>query len=107
MLYEPRRSIDLDQHLAADGFERRITVTVPGFSALPAFIRGTALIATAPGLLARRTMTGLSQFRPPVPCPELSMYMIWHARYQRDPAHSWLRDQLQACVRPALATIEQ
>lgn len=106
VLYEPRRSIDLDQHLAADGFERRITVTVPGFSALPAFIRGTALIATAPGLLARRTMTGLSQFRPPVPCPELSMYMIWHARYQRDPAHCWLRDQLQACVRPALATIE-
>ncbi len=102
VLYEPRRSLDLDQHLAAGGFERRITVTVPGFSALPSFIRGTALIATAPGLLERRTMTGLGHFRPPVPCPELSMYMIWHARYQQDPAHSWLRDQLEACVRPAL-----
>jgi DNA-binding transcriptional LysR family regulator len=107
VVYEPRRSIDLDQHLAADGIERRFTVAVPGFSALPAFIRGTALIATAPALLARRTMIGLRQFRLPVPCPELAMYMIWHVRYQQDPAHSWLRNQLEACVRPALATVLQ
>ena len=107
VLYEPRRSLDLDRHLAAEGFERRFRVTVPGFSALPAFIRGTDLIATAPGLLARRTMTGLGQFRPPVPCPELAMYMIWHARYQQDPAHSWLREQLQACVGPSLDTAER
>jgi DNA-binding transcriptional LysR family regulator len=105
VVYEPRRSLDLDQHLAAAGFERRITVAVPGFSALPAFLRGTRLIATAPTLLARRTMLGLSQFRPPVPCPDLAMYMIWHARYQQDPAHSWLREQLEACVRPALAMV--
>ena len=103
VLYEPGRSLDLDQHLAAKGFARRFTVTVPGFSALPAFIRGTALIATAPGLLARRTMTGLGQSRPPVPCPDLSMYMIWHARYNHDPAHCWLREQLASCVAPALA----
>jgi DNA-binding transcriptional LysR family regulator len=106
VLYEPRRSLDLDQHLAANGIDRRITLTVPGFSALPAFLRGTELIATAPRWLGRRTMTGLSQSRPPIPCPDLSMYMIWHARYQRDPAHSWLREQLLACVRPALASVE-
>ena len=105
VLYEPRRSLDLDQQLAAQGFERRFRVTVPGFSALPAFIRGTSLIATAPGLLARRTMTGLSHSRPPVPCPHFSMYMIWHARYQEDPAHSWLREQLLSCVSPALAEV--
>jgi len=103
VLYEPRRLLDLDQHLAAKGFERRFAVTVPGFSALPAFIRGTPLIATAPGLLARRTLIGFGQSRPPVPCPELAMYMIWHARYNRDRAHCWLRDQLLSCVAPALA----
>jgi DNA-binding transcriptional LysR family regulator len=105
VVYEPRRSLDLDRQLAAAGFERRITVAVPGFSALPAFIRGTALIATAPVLLARRTLVGLGQFRPPVPCPELAMFMIWHARYHQDPAHSWLRSQLEACVGPALAGV--
>jgi DNA-binding transcriptional LysR family regulator len=103
VLYEPRRSLDLDGHLAARGFSRRFRVTVPGFSALPAFIRGTAMLATAPGLLARRTMIGLTQCRPPVPCPDLSMYMIWHARYNQDPAHSWLRMQLLACVPDVLA----
>jgi DNA-binding transcriptional LysR family regulator len=105
VMYEPRRSLDLDQHLTAQGIERRFSVMVPGFSALPAFIRGTALIATAPGLLARRTMTGLSQSRPPVPCPNLVMYMIWHARFQQDPAHSWLREELLACVPTALAEL--
>ena len=98
VVYEPRRSLDLDRHLAAHGFARRFRVTVPGFSALPAFIRGTDLLATAPGLLARRTMTGLSQCRPPVPCLDLSMYMIWHARYNQDRAHSWLRGELLDCV---------
>jgi DNA-binding transcriptional LysR family regulator len=61
------------------------------------------MLATAPGLLARRTMIGLTQCRPPVPCPDLSMYMIWHARYNQDPAHSWLRMQLLACVPDVLA----
>jgi|SRR5450631_403615 DNA-binding transcriptional LysR family regulator len=98
VLYEQHRSLDFDEHLAARGFARRFRVTVPGFSALPAFIRGTELLATAPGLLARRTMTGLAQCRPPVPCLDLSMYMIWHARYTQDAAHTWLRKQLLACV---------
>ena len=31
------------------------------------------------------------------------MYLIWHARYQQDPAHRWLRAQLEAVVAPALA----
>jgi hypothetical protein len=31
------------------------------------------------------------------------MYLIWHARYQQDAAHRWLREQLQAVVGPALA----
>jgi len=103
VLYEPRRSLDLDRHLAAKGFDRRFSVTVPGFSALPALLRGTALLATAPGLLARHTLAGFGQSRPPVPCPNLTMYMIWHARYQRDPAHIWVREQLLSCVPPALA----
>ena len=103
VLYEPRRSLDFDEHLAARGFARRFRVTVPGFSALPAFIRGTGLLATAPGLLARRTMAGLAECRAPVPGLDLPMYMIWHARYNQDPAHSWLRKQLLACVPVALA----
>jgi hypothetical protein len=31
------------------------------------------------------------------------MYAIWHARYQQDAAHRWLRAQLDAVVGPVLA----
>ena len=103
VVYEPRRSLDLDQHLASKGLHRRFTVMVPSFSALPPFLRGTALLATVPGLLARQTFTGLASCPPPVSCPGNPMYAIWHARYQQDAAHRWLRAQLEAVVTPALA----
>ncbi len=103
VVYEPRRSLDLDQHLAARGLQRRYAVMVPSFRALPAFLRGTPLLATVPGLLGRQTFTGLASCPPPVDCPTMPMYAIWHARYQQDAAHRWLRAQLEAVVAPALA----
>ena len=103
VVYEPRRSLDLDQHLSAQGVGRRFALMVPSFSALPAFMRGTALLATAPGLLARHTLHSLASCAPPVPCPSMPMYLIWHVRYQQDAAHRWLRGQLEAVVAPVLA----
>lgn len=102
VVYEPRRSLDLDQHLAAQGLQRRFTVMVPSFSALPAFLRGTSLLATVPGLLARQTYTGLASCPPPVHCPSLPMYAIWHTRYQQDAAHRWLRAQLEGVTQSVL-----
>lgn len=102
VVYEPRRSLDLDQRLLAEGIARRFAVLVPEFSALPAFLRGTPLLATAPGLLSRRSMEGLASCEPPLPCPGLPMYALWHARHQQDEAHRWLRSQLLAVVGPAL-----
>ena len=105
VVYEPERSLDLDQHLAAKGLHRRFTVMVPTFGALPAFVRGTPLLTTVPSLLARHTLRGLASCPPPVPCPSMPMYLIWHARYQQDAAHRWLRSQLEAVVAPALAEV--
>lgn len=103
VVYDPRRSLDLDQHLAARGIQRRFAVMVPAFSALPAFVRGTSVLTTVPSLLGRHTLTGLASCPPPVTCPTMPMYLIWHARYQQDTAHRWLRAQLEAVVAPALA----
>lgn len=103
VVYAPNRPLDLDRHLAQQGVLRRFAVQVPGFSGLPSFIQGTQLLATVPGLLHQHLMRDLASVPVPVPCPEMPMYMIWHQRHQQDPAHQWLRQQLEAVALP-LAT---
>ncbi|WP_205960651.1 LysR family transcriptional regulator [Ramlibacter rhizophilus] len=102
VVYDPHRGIELDQRLEASGLHRRFAVMVPGFAALAAFLRGSELVATAPGLLARHTLTGLAHCEPPVPCEPLPMYALWHLRHQHEPAHQWLRAQLLEVVPLAL-----
>lgn len=104
VLYTPNRPLDLDAHLLRQGIERRFAVQVPGFAGLPSFMHGTPLLATVPGLLQHHLMRGLASAKVPVPCPEMPMYMIWHLRHQQDPAHQWLRQQLQAVAQPLVAT---
>lgn len=103
VVYEPRRALDLDQWLAARGVQRHFSVMVPGFAGLPSFIRGSELLATAPGMLQSHLLRGLQCAKVPVPCPTLPMYMIWHMRHQHDPAHRWLRAELEAVVGAALS----
>lgn len=103
VVYEPRRPLDIDQQLAARGVRRKMLVMVPGFGALPAFLRGSKLLATAPAGLAHHTLRGFGHAPVPVQCPPLPMYAVWHARYQQDPAHRWLRAQLDAVVAEEMA----
>jgi DNA-binding transcriptional LysR family regulator len=69
---------------------------VPGFGGLPAFLRGSPLLATAPALLHDSFMREFARAEVPTPCPSLPMYMIWHRRHQNDAAHRWLRERLDA-----------
>ena len=101
--YEAHRGLALDRQLAARGLHRRFAVRVPGFGALPAFVRGTPLLTTAPSLLGRTALSALASAPVPVPCPRLPMYLVWHARYQQDAAHRWLRAQMEDVVGAALA----
>ena len=91
VVYEPPRALELDQVLAARGVHRRFVATVPGFAGLPAFVHGSALLATAPSLLRQGLMRGLAWVAPPLPCPALPMYLVWHQRHQEDALHRWLR----------------
>jgi DNA-binding transcriptional LysR family regulator len=102
VVYDPPRALDLDQWLAASGIQRHFRVTVPGFAGLAPFIRGSALLATVPGRLHLHLMQGLGSASVPFEVPTMPMYMVWHKRYQQDPAHRWLRAQLEAVVGPAV-----
>jgi DNA-binding transcriptional LysR family regulator len=102
VVYQPRRSLDLDQTLAARGVQRRFAVMVPGFAGVPAFLRDSPLLCTAPSLLRQGIMAGFAQAEVPVPCPTLPMYLIWHRQHQADAAHRWLRERLLALASAAV-----
>lgn len=102
VVYEPHRTLHLDRTLEARGLRRRFTVMVPGFGALPAFLRGSPLLATAPSLLADHFLSDFGTCAVPTPCPPLPIYLIWHRRHQDDAAHRWLREQL-ALTTPQVA----
>jgi DNA-binding transcriptional LysR family regulator len=97
-------ALDFDRRLEAKGVARDIAIRVAGFSGVTAFLRGSDMLATLPGLLRRSALQGLAC--QPVPLTDISvelpLYMAWHRRDQQDGRHIWLRAQLQAAAQEAL-----
>ena len=95
--------VQLDEILVAMGLNRRVVAIVPHYIALPALIRGTDLIGHTRLRLVNvlRSSSNLVVF--PIPArirvPELSFEEIWHARYEDDPGHRWLRELIIDAVR--------
>lgn len=98
VLYQPRRSLDVDQWLLEHGVQRHIVATVPGMAGLGALLRGGPWLATAPSLMARGALRGLAAAPVPVDTPPLPMYLAWHQRHQADPVQRWLRGEVEAEV---------
>jgi DNA-binding transcriptional LysR family regulator len=99
--HEDGRALDIDDHFAARGLQRRAGATVPAFGGVAALLRGGAWIATLPSLLGRTALQGLAQAPLPLAAPTMPMFMAWHRRQHEDPAHRWLR----AAVGAVAATI--
>jgi DNA-binding transcriptional LysR family regulator len=102
VVYEPNRATDLDRALAEQGIDRRFAVMLPGFASVPAFLRDSALLAAAPGLMARGQLSDFASVPMPLPCPTLPMYLIWHRRQHQDPAQRWLRAEVERLLPAAV-----
>lgn len=76
------------------GLKRRVMVEVPRFLAAPSLIAQSDLILTLPKRMALRFSQThpLQLIEPPLSIPCFGMYLMWHDRYQKDPAHQWFRD---------------
>jgi DNA-binding transcriptional LysR family regulator len=86
------------------GRKRRVVLSVPHFLFIPEVLARTDLAAMLPSRLVKGRCDGLKILAPPIPIPPYDMAMIWHERTHRDPAHSWLREQLiRMCRRSASA----
>ena len=83
----------VDDALAPLGLRRTIAVTTPHFAAVPFMLKGARLLSTVPQPAARifAEWFGLATSPVPVVLPDVDVSMLWHASYDHDPAHRWLR----------------
>ncbi|MFA5958198.1 LysR family transcriptional regulator [Hyphomicrobium sp.] len=86
----------VDEALERLGLSRKIALVTPRFVAVPFLVAGAAVVTTMHARLAHyfAEELGLSLSPPPVELPELKSWLLWHASYDTDPAHIWLRDTI-------------
>ena len=91
-LREGERGV-VDEALARLGLGRTVALTTPRFLAVPFLVAGAPVVTTMHARLARlfAASLGLSLSPVPVELPEVPVSLLWHASYDRDPAHAWLR----------------
>ncbi|AZM93789.1 LysR family transcriptional regulator [Streptomyces sp. W1SF4] len=90
----------MDDALTARGLERRVAAAGPTASFALQLALATDLVVTLPDAVTRtgREELGLVTLPPPLPLPEVPLYLLWHQRYDDDHAHTWLRDLAAATV---------
>ncbi|HET9105715.1 MAG TPA: LysR family transcriptional regulator [Steroidobacteraceae bacterium] len=93
--YEDGRRLEFDELLEDRGLSRAMGVAVPNFGGIAAFLRGTDMLASLPSLLRLGALAGFGMAALPLSAPEVSMYAVWHRRHHEDPAHAWLRAELE------------
>ena len=83
----------VDDALAKLGLKRSIALITPRFLAVPFLVRAAPVITTMHEQLAHlfAQSLSLSLSVPPLDLPDLPIWLLWHASYDHDPAHLWLR----------------
>ena len=83
----------VDEALTKFGLRRTVALTTSRFMVVPFLVAAAPVITTMPARIARffAASLGLSLSPAPVKLPEPSASLVWHASYDRDPAHMWLR----------------
>ena len=97
-----------DELIEDAGIKRRIRLRVPHFVALADILESSDLIATVPEAFAIRSVKhfSLTYVPHPIDLPPIEIGLFWHARYHRDPANRWLRDELVSHFRGAESSRE-
>jgi DNA-binding transcriptional LysR family regulator len=92
----PGRSVRgiVDEALEKLGLRRSVALTTPRFLTVPSLVARAPVIVTMQARLARRFAAelGLSLSPPPVELGEVMVSLLWHASYDHDPGHTWLRE---------------
>ncbi|MFD1151341.1 LysR family transcriptional regulator [Saccharothrix hoggarensis] len=88
----------VDEALHATGHRRTVVTVVDGFGAALALANASDLVATVPERHTAPLRQGMRAFELPFRAPEVVVSLLWHVRFDADPAHRWLRARvLDAC----------
>jgi DNA-binding transcriptional LysR family regulator len=84
----------VDDALEKLGLRRTVVLTTPRFLAVPSLVARAPVVVTMHARLARffAAELGLSLSKPPVELQDVAVSLLWHASYDHDPAHAWLRE---------------
>ncbi len=95
----------VDTKLGAIGRRRRVALRVPHFLVAPMIVARTDLLLTAPTELAAELAAHypLQILASPLALASFTLQLIWHERFDDDPAHRWLRDSLVSSAKEASA----
>ncbi|MFO1219262.1 MAG: LysR family transcriptional regulator [Burkholderiaceae bacterium] len=87
----------IDQHLAARGLARTISVRSAHFGLIPLMVAQSLLVLTTGRQFCSRYVDALPLriVRCPVDFPPLVYYQLWHDLTHRSPAQRWLREQVR------------
>jgi DNA-binding transcriptional LysR family regulator len=87
----------IDDHLAAEGLERRIVVRSAHFSLIPLMVAHSLLVLTTGRQFCQRYLNTLplKVVRCPVAFPPLTYYQLWHDRTHQAAPMRWLREQVR------------
>ncbi|HEX5685629.1 MAG TPA: LysR family transcriptional regulator [Ideonella sp.] len=96
----------IDEHLALQGLERRITVRCAHFSLAPQMVSQSRLVLTTGRQFCQRFVGGQASLRIvkcPVAFPPMAYYQLWHERTHVSAAQRWLREQVRDVARELAA----
>ncbi|MBU0587101.1 MAG: LysR family transcriptional regulator [Gammaproteobacteria bacterium] len=82
-----------EQFLQKKGIKRRVLVEISHFMSLLPIVESSDLVATVPKDLAEFCVRhgDVRYMDTPMKSPVIDVHLFWHRRFQKDPAHAWLR----------------
>ncbi|GAA4500747.1 LysR substrate-binding domain-containing protein [Gluconacetobacter tumulicola] len=100
----------VDDALEQLGYQRTVSVVVPGFPDAIKIVQQTDLVTHVPRLCLANLSdefaetSGLRTFQLPVKTPEIAVSAMWHPRLDADPDHRWLRNTVYMVCRKVLSS---
>jgi DNA-binding transcriptional LysR family regulator len=95
-----RLTAPIDDVLAADGLRRRVVAAVATVTMALQIAGRSDVLVTSTEILSRPLVEAFGLITRPLPVafPAAVINCGWHQRYDSDPAHAWLRDQVRASL---------